>query len=328
MNNQGRRHPLIQVATNDVTRIFATALGRRQIDRVIPLAGGFSTTVFHVTSGSDSFVLRVYLQESTATKEANLAALVRGRVETPELVYADVQGRQCGHPLAIFRFVEGVVLDQILRQGDARDISGAAWAVGTALADISAITLPTPGFFDEELVPVAPSHPLAHEVLEYVRRQLFETSAAAALGEDVRDRYWELVQEVVTQIQEVETDRSLVHADFNGKNILLRSRNERWEVSAILDWEFAFSGTSLFDIGNMLRFEHEMHPAFRPAFLSGFTGDGGALPENWEAIARTVDVVNLCEFLTNDQGRFFEQARQLVIRAVRRGSLVAGPEGD
>jgi len=47
----------------------------------------------------------------------------------------------------------------------------------------------------------------------------------------------------------------LVHADYNGKNLLMQSTHEGWQVAAVLDWEFAFAGSPLFDTGNFLRHE-------------------------------------------------------------------------
>ena len=46
-----------------------------------------------------------------------------------------------------------------------------------------------------------------------------------------------------------------MHADYNGKNLLMQSTHEGWQVAAVLDWEFAFAGSPLFDTGNFLRHE-------------------------------------------------------------------------
>ena len=47
----------------------------------------------------------------------------------------------------------------------------------------------------------------------------------------------------------------LVHGDFNVKNLLLDPGN--WQVTALLDWEFAHAGTPFTDLGNLLRFERD-----------------------------------------------------------------------
>lgn len=51
-----------------------------------------------------------------------------------------------------------------------------------------------------------------------------------------------------------EDDKHLVHGDFNPANILLDQINGSWVVTGILDWEFAFSGSYLGDVANMLRY--------------------------------------------------------------------------
>ncbi len=52
----------------------------------------------------------------------------------------------------------------------------------------------------------------------------------------------------------------LLHGDFNKRNTLLRCVNGRWSVPAILDWEFAVSGTPPMDFGNFLRYERASRP--------------------------------------------------------------------
>jgi aminoglycoside phosphotransferase (APT) family kinase protein len=61
-----------------------------------------------------------------------------------------------------------------------------------------------------------------------------------------------------------------VHSEFNGKNLLVLGRGGRWSISAVLDWEFAFSGSPLVDVGNMLRFRASYPPSFVSGFIAGF----------------------------------------------------------
>ncbi len=75
-----------------------------------------------------------------------------------------------------------------------------------------------------------------------------------------------------------------MHSDFNPKNVLAVRAGGRWSVSAVLDWEFAFSGSPLHDIGNMLRFEQP--PGFAAGFADGFRDGGGDLPRTGGRSAR------------------------------------------
>jgi len=97
--------------------------------------------------------------------------------------------------------------------------------------------------------------------------------------------------------------RSLVHSDFNGFNILVRQNKERWNVTAVLDWEFAFAGSPLIDIGNMLRYSHMYPPIFEREFLHGYQEQGGILPAEWKKVAKLVDLLSLCEFLNSPTPR-------------------------
>lgn len=57
-------------------------------------------------------------------------------------------------------------------------------------------------------------------------------------------------------------EKHLVHCDFDSANILVNRINGFWMVTGVLDWEFALSGSSLWDVANMLRYAHKMPPAF------------------------------------------------------------------
>ena len=54
---------------------------------------------------------------------------------------------------------------------------------------------------------------------------------------------------------------ALVHADFNPKNLLVDPATGG--VTGVLDWEFAYAGAPLGDLGNLLRFETD--PVFAAA---------------------------------------------------------------
>ena len=57
------------------------------------------------------------------------------------------------------------------------------------------------------------------------------------------------------------------------------------------DWEFAYSGSPLADLGNVLRFGET---AFTNGVLAGF----GPLPACWRETARALDLFSVAEFLT------------------------------
>ncbi|HJT28119.1 MAG TPA: hypothetical protein VJ784_11970 [Pyrinomonadaceae bacterium] len=74
-----------------------------------------------------------------------------------------------------------------------------------------------------------------------------------------------------------------------------------WTVAASLDWELAFSGSSLLDIGHFLRYERDDTPLREPYFSRAFVEHGGHLPDNWRPVVKRIDLTGLVECLTHDE---------------------------
>ena len=108
---------------------------------------------------------------------------------------------------------------------------------------------------------------------------------------DLRDRTHAFAWSGATQLATPNNETHLVHGDFNQRNLLLRCIAGRWSVAAVLDWEFAISGSPLGDLGNFLRYERAATPLAEPHFSTGYLAAGGRLPDDWRNLARLVDLV-------------------------------------
>jgi thiamine kinase-like enzyme len=94
----------------------------------------------------------------------------------------------------------------------------------------------------------------------------------------------------------------LCHSDFNQKNILIRRNADgRHELAAVLDWEFAFSGSGVIDIGNLLRFEHESPAVESSRFADAYRAAGGHLDKAWREQALFADLLAQCAFLIHSE---------------------------
>jgi fructosamine-3-kinase len=75
---------------------------------------------------------------------------------------------------------------------------------------------------------------------------------------------------------------TLLHGDWKGSNL-------KWSARGllVLDWEFAYAGAALMDVGQLLR--------WRPPtpFVEAFAEAYGQLPEGWQRQAELFDLVNL-----------------------------------
>jgi Ser/Thr protein kinase RdoA (MazF antagonist) len=120
------------------------------------------------------------------------------------------------------------------------------------------------------------------------------------IGPALREKTLALVWSYASELAGLDDTRSLVHGDFGKRNVIVRQIAGTWSVAAVLDWEFAFSGSPLADIGHFLRYERKSRPVAEPHFSTGYLHAGGKLPERWRRLARIVDLIALCESLTHD----------------------------
>ena len=157
-------------------------------------------------------------------------------------------------------------------------------------------------------------------------RVLGEREAREALGGFIADGFLTLLRESASSLEPVATESSLVHSDFNGKNLVLaRTFEGAPRVEAVLDWEFAFSGPPLADVGNMLRRQERMPACSSTASARGSDAGGGALPPGWRSIAAALDAMALLDFLDRgaigEHGPMYAEACTLIEEAVTRGQL-------
>jgi aminoglycoside phosphotransferase (APT) family kinase protein len=91
-----------------------------------------------------------------------------------------------------------------------------------------------------------------------------------------------------------------------------------WKVAGVLDWEFAVAGCPLVDIGNFLRFEHELPPGFSAAFIKGYLSNSIGLPGNWREVARLLDLAAMVNFLDSaaETPKSFRTAASVIAKTV------------
>jgi aminoglycoside phosphotransferase (APT) family kinase protein len=272
-----------------------------RIVRVEPLSGGFGNeNLLLVTAGGERYVLRRYRRQAgghTCAVEAALARRVAGTVPVPAVVAA----RTSGEPLLLSEFVPGVLASTVL-DDDPGELGA---AIGGALAAIGTIRFATQGFFEHpDLVPTPVD--VTSGLADFVARHT-DWPELLALAE----RSQPLLDALPGQAR-------LVHSDFNPKNVIMRRLGGAWTVSAVLDWEFAFSGPPLVDVGNMLRFGDDYPPAFTDGFVRGFRDGGGELPPGWRAAAEAVDLFALADLLSRGPGSpLYDRVVAVLERRVR-----------
>jgi aminoglycoside phosphotransferase (APT) family kinase protein len=303
----GRRYALLELDTETLARLLEPVAQGRTVVLAEPIPGGLVNTNYRVTlSGlQDTLIVRLYTRDLSACRlELDIYQLTHGKVPMAEVLYADPDGTCCGRPYMVTRWVEGTKLDRLLTSGDVDTIGAAALAVGETLAALTSYGFPESGFFGPGLAVSRPLGTSRESVVAYVRSSLFEREAGRRLGGDLTDQIWKLLRENAALLDEADGPATLVHGDYKAQNILVRQDPQgSWNMAAVLDWEFAMAGSSLFDLSILLRYANTLPPAFEQGVVAGYRAAGATLPQDWKRLIKLLDLVNLCEFLCSPDPR-------------------------
>jgi aminoglycoside phosphotransferase (APT) family kinase protein len=114
----------------------------------------------------------------------------------------------------------------------------------------------------------------------------------------------------------------LVHSDANPKNVLVDP--ESLAVTAVLDWEFAHSGSPMTDVGNLLRFDRL--PAYADAVLAAWCERRGTDPGESLELARAADLWALVDLAARrGENPVADRAYGHLVAIARTGDLHALP---
>ena len=298
------------VCLMDIQRILTRSFPARRIHSLEPLEGGATNKIFLVRlEGNDEmFVLRQFLRGVEACrKEVRLLQVLRALLPVPELIEADITGNEAGVPYLVYRFVPGITFRQVRANGSPQDMADAAHAIGHCLEELQRCNLPVPGTHELE------------------RRHVFTGNDlnCLALQERLETGDLLLLQELFVKwsplLHALSKAESLVHGDFNHRNIVLDCRSGQWKVAGILDWELASIGSSLWDTTRFICYEKPDSAYWESHFVNAFQTSDIDIPHNWKALSCVINTLSAAESLANSstQERFIPGLKRLIHSGLR-----------
>jgi hypothetical protein len=92
------------------------------------------------------------------------------------------------------------------------------------------------------------------------------------------------------------------------------TEDREWEISGVIDWETAATGSALWDIGSLFCYARRYFPEFRELFVQGYRAGSGELPPDWCRTARLLDAVRLVAILNEERELLgvFAECRELI----------------
>lgn len=285
-----------------------------------PLVGGFRSTVFRAAcpgslDAAGDIVLRaverpirsVEIETQVMRAAGEVVPVPRPLAVTPSDHFAVIA----------MEFVDGSPIDRVIGEMSSNDLRQIGGASADLLVAMREVEFEESGFFGTGLQIERRFEHMGRGFLAHMRSCFDSRALRRRLDEEERSMLRRFLDEHAEEYAQIHGSW-LTHSDFNLKNILVRQTGQGWELAALIDWEFAFSGHPLVDVGNMLRFEQELPPPFVGGFVERLTA-GLDLEPDWRWRARLLDLTSIVQFLTRP-GRFPQTTR--TARRVLRNTIV------
>ncbi len=300
------------------------------VPELSPLPGGHSGETFLAESAGERSVVRIYAAASAwrgpnaAEVDAAVLRLVRGLVPVPEVLEVRRADDAAGTPaLLVTSWMPGRRLDEVLPEADDDLAATIGRNLGKVLARLAQMPMLRAGMFLDGELRIGPMPPAVADLVTWVE----ERSASGPLSEWSPDDLGAL-RGVADRAQDLVdlTDRAcLVHSDVNPKNVLVDPVSG--EVMALLDWEFAHSGSPFADLGNLLRFDRR--PGFAEAVLATYFERVVDAPADLLDRARAADLFALVELASRrGQNPVADRAHDRLLAIARSGDPHADGPGS
>ncbi len=301
----------VELELDCVRSLVAPALAGRDIASISEVDGGLVNRTYRVgVAGShDAFGVRIYSSGvETLDKELDLLTRVASSVPVPEVVLAAKPSERFLYPVLVYRWVDGVTLNECRRTSSPTTMDDLGEQLGQLVANVAGVSA------DGRVRPLSTSDALAVAV-ERLRNGL----ARSRLGDRLADAVRRLFAAAADRLAAADRAHGLAHGDFGGRNIIVvPAENERWRIVALLDWEQAFAGATLWDVGSLFRYTERYSDRFRERFERGYRDAGGALARDWYRTARLLDATRVVAILDEDRDlpTVFAECRDLVAALV------------
>jgi aminoglycoside phosphotransferase (APT) family kinase protein len=283
----------------------------------VPLTGGYGGETFAVSAGGEDAVLKLYAKHPTrAAVDVSLMQLVRGLLPVPRVLDAMPDPAGDGAPpYVLTERLPGVNLQTYLDSAGDKERQKVGEQLGEVLVRLSGMPFLTFGEFvgrDLEIGPLG-----ASSLEQWLDGHLEDLG----LGREQVESLYGVIDRV-EDLNETGVYRfCLVHSDFNPKNLLVDP--ETAELTGLIDWEFAHSGSPYADLGNLLRFCDD--PVLGGAVLSVVRATGPDLGDRLQDRARGADLWALVDLAARRTANpVATAAHTLITRIADTGDLAGG----
>lgn len=301
MRDQWNRDTERAILSNeDAAVLLGSYLPNAEVVKVEPTKGGLANSSYMVELSNHRLLhLRICQRDpSAAEKEYRLIQLMQGNVPAPKPIHFSTINPVNDFPFMILDWVEGSRLESVVSELRSHDVDHLGESLGGTLALIHRFQFDEFGFFNDHLEVLSPMEMGGKGLLSYAEDCLLNNLGGERLGDSLTRKILNFIKNEACLLDEWSEKPCLTHCDFNASNILVKRENTDWVVAGVIDWEFAFSGTPFFDLGNLLRPPLGEICGMETAVERGYRKAGGYLPKEWRKMSKLTDLTAWLEFLT------------------------------
>ena len=290
-----RVFPLLEVSGEQLAEIVGGTIAS-----IEPVDGGLTNTIHRVVRASgERFGVKHYAggREWFDTELMTLT-LLHGTIPVPEVVHADEE-----RLAIVYRWIEGMTLHELRKQGEVQAFASLAEPLGRVLAWLAKTDATEPF----ELT----------SILDKTYSQLDTGRARGRIGAPYADALRKGLEAFEPQLAWGAV--CLSHGDLGHRNVIVGRAGERWRINGLIDWETTTTGSPLFDVGSLFRYATRHDASFREAFARGYAEAASEeLPEQWLLTARLLDATWLVDLLDDEQAipQVFDDCRRLIVQLV------------
>jgi len=315
-NPDTRCLPLIEVELDQIRALLSPVMNSAAIAKVERVKGGLVNSIYRVTcaDGGDSLCLRIFAAgRLPCEREQKILSRVSASLPVPDVLLADCCGVEFGHPYLVYQWIEGITLNECRRQEPSVALMSLAEPLGRLLGGVARFSFADS--LNRELNVVLAKRSSLEALLTANEEMLLRGLARKRLGATLADAMWHRLEAGYVRLCALDRTACLVHGDLSGRNIIVTpAENSAWRISGLIDWEDAFSGPALWDVGSLFRYAKRYSESFCRRFERGYCDAGGALPEDWLRTARLLDSTRLIAILNEERELpgVFTDCRELI----------------
>ena len=279
-----RSTPIVDMQTDEIKRILIEYDNTLTVTDFYAIRIGCRNSNYVVGTNKGKFLLRI--APITGLNNESIAyELVKDQINVPDLLFHTAERKAS---IFIYQYIDGVSLQKLMIESNQCDPSLLEQAARAA-----AVIHSIPKEKTLELAEFdVPPFEMWYECF------LDNPVVKLRIGDETHGRIKRLVFEKQKLIPEIDRLKSLIHCDFRPANMLVDDHRQVFFV----DWEAAWWGHSLADIGQLFRYRSFFKDTDIELFEQVYnTYAGRKLPDHWFELSIFRDLVNLLQLLSSQQ---------------------------